>query len=296
MRVVIFAFSALCLLALGGCGSFAGYPEPLETRAVALSYVKAETLPSAIAAYDAAAAGTPSPTQEQDLRAKRDKIVRARIYAIDVNYDDFARALSQEQKSFAVGSDIVIAGLTGAATLAKSARTKTHLTTYAGGVLGLRASIDKEVYYSKTLPAVVSQMDASRKTVLAKISEGLAKPNADYPLVAALADLQDYYIAGTLNGALNQIAKDAGVKSQAAEERIENVTTLKANYDALAESLIRYWQPDGVTVDKAHLQMMIACGGPGATARSVGRIVDAGNTAQRSALITCLRNKGETVN
>ena len=53
-------------------------------------------------------------------------------------------------------------------------------------------------------------MDATRRTVLAKISEGLAKPDGDYPLVAALSDLQDYYIAGTLNGALNQISKDAG--------------------------------------------------------------------------------------
>ncbi len=296
MRIIVSAVSALCLVSLGGCGSFGGYPEPLESRAVALSYVQADTLPAAIAAYDAAAAGTPSAIQQQDLRAKRDKIVRARIYAIDINYDDFARTLSTEQKSFAVGSDVLIAGLTGAATLAKSARTKTHLTTYAGGVLGVRASVDKEVYYSKTLPAVVSQMEASRKAVLAKISEGLAKPNADYPLAAALADLQDYYIAGTLNGALTQITKDAGVKSQAAEERIDNVTTLKANYDSLADSLIRYWQPDGVTVDQAHLNMMISCGGPGATARSVGRIVDAGNTSQRSALITCLRNKGETVN
>ncbi len=293
MRVAVLC-GLLLTVGLAGCQSFEGYPQPLETREQALSTVAADTQPSAVNAY----AQLTDPSQRQ---ARRDQIVRARIYALDINYDDFVRALTTEQKSFAVGSDVLAAGLTGAATLAKSARTKTHLTTYAGAALGLRATVDKEVYYSKTLPAVVTQMDASRKTVLAKITEGLARSDADYSLMAALSDLQDYYVAGTLNGALNQIAKDAGTKTDAAERRIANVTTFKYATDAAHQSLTAYWQPDGVTANPTHQATLVACTPPSAsgapaTVRDMGRIVDGGTADQRTALAACVKAKDPSFN
>ncbi|PIB96088.1 hypothetical protein [Caulobacter sp. X] len=279
---------------LAGCQSFEGYPAPLETPKAALELVRADTQPAAVTDYAAI-------TDQAARRSKRDQIVRARLYAIDITYDDFVRGLSVQQKAFALGSDVAAAGLTGAATLAKSAATKTHLTTYAGAVLGLRATVDKELYYSKTLPAVVSQMDASRKTVLAKIEEGLSRPDADYPLVAALADLQDYYVAGTLNGALNQISKDAGVKDAAAEQRIAKVTTLKSTYDDAARKLIRYWQPDGTTPDPGHQAILVACmpkqdGVAAPTVRDMGRVVDAGSPEQKAALAECVKTKDPSFN
>src|SRR6185436_14302547 len=114
-------------------------------------------------------------------------IVRARVFAIDVNYHDFERSLSSEQKMFAVGSDLVVLGLAGAGTLAKSTRTKTRLAAFSAGVLGARESIDKEIYYNKTLPAIVAQMQASRRTVYANIVAGLARNDDDYSLLQAKA-------------------------------------------------------------------------------------------------------------
>lgn len=274
-------------IGLGGCQSLQGYPAPLETPKQALALVQADTQPAAITAYD----GITDPALR---RTKRDQIVRARLYAIDVNYDDFVRTVSGQQKTFAIGADLVSAGLTGAATLAKSATTKTHLTTYASAALGVRSTVDKELFYSKTLPAVVSQMDASRKTVLAKITEGLAQPASNYSLVEALSDLQDYYTAGTLNGALNQIAKDAGAKSAVAQQKIDNVTTVKYATDAVHTSLIEYWQPNG-RFDTAHEQILLSCTPvpPGATPtiNDMGAIVDDGSTSQRKALADCVRKK-----
>jgi hypothetical protein len=283
-----FLMSAICALAVGGCQSLNGAPTPIESRKEALAHVSAQMLPAAIQTYDDA-------TAETARRKARDRIIRARIYAIDVNYNDFSRSLSTEQKSFVVGSDVLAAGLTGAATLAKSARTKTHLTTYAGFVLGIRGTVDKELYFSKTLPAIIAQMNASRQTVLAKITEGLARPDSDYPLAAGLADLEAYYVAGTLNGALAAISKEAGVQTQTAEDRIASVTTIAAQYDDLSRKLSRYWQPDGVAFDAGHEARMLACVGPRA---SVVDLVDVihGTAAQRTSLVACLTAGGATLN
>lgn len=286
MRQVIFAMLGVAAVGLGGCQSLQGYPAPLETPKQALALVQADTRPAAVTAYD----GITDPALR---RTKRDQIVRARLYAIDVNYDDFVRTVSGQQKTFAIGADLVSAGLTGAATLAKSATTKTHLTTYASAALGVRSTVDKELFYSKTLPAVVSQMDASRKAVLAKIAEGLAKPDGDYPLVAALADLQDYYTAGTLNGALNQIAKDAGVKAQAAEDRIAKVTTIATAYDDPSRKLSAYWRKADGSYDSAHEAKMLACLGPGATTLQLTNLIHGDSATQKNALIACLTAAGE---
>lgn len=295
MRTV---FLCMPLVAAGlvGCQSLEGYPQPLETRTQALAMVRADTQPAAVTAYVALT----DPTQRL---ARRDQIVRARLYAIDVNYDDFVRGLTGQQKAFAIGSDVVAAGLTGAATLAKSATTKTHLTTYASAVLGVRSTVDKEVFYSKTLPAVVTQMDASRKTVLAKIEEGLAQPDASYPLMAALADLQDYYTSGTLNGALNQISKDAGVKSDAAQQRITNVTTVKYAVDATHKSLFNYWLTDGKTINATHQATLLSCvppsGGATATLSDLNKIVNDGTpeaASQRAIVAACVKQKDASFN
>jgi hypothetical protein len=292
MRQVIFATLGAAAIGLGGCQSLQGYPAPLETPKQALDLVKADTQPAAVTAYAAL-------TDPDQRRTRRDQIVRARLYAIDVNYDDFVRTVSGQQKAFAVGADLVSAGLTGAATLAKSAATKTHLTTYASAALGVRATVDKELFYSKTLPAVISQMDASRKVVLAKIAEGLAQPDSNYSLVEALADLQDYYAAGTLNGALNQISKDAGAKSAVAQQKIENVTTIKYATDAVHTSLVKYWQPHG-QFDSAHEQILLSCTPvpPGATptVNDMGAIVDDGSASQRKALANCVKKKDPDFN
>lgn len=287
MRVPILGLLLTAALCVSGCQSFSGYPAPIENRKTALAHVQADTLPSAISTYEAA-------TAEADRRKQRDRIIRARLYAIDINYNAFSQSLSTEQKSFALGSDIVAAGLTGAATLAKSAATKTRLTTYASAALGVRATVDKELYFSKTLPAIVAQMNAGRRTVLARITEGMALPDAKYSLVAGLADLESYYTAGTLNGALGEIAKEAGVQTQKADERIAAVVNIAASTDDWTDKLNRYRTPDGVNRNAANEAKMLACLPPGSGSRDVTAAIN-GPPAGRAKLAACLTAAGETL-
>ncbi len=155
MRTVL--LTAMAVL-LAGCQAVQGYPPPGLTPKEALGSVAADSSVAAEAAYDGAS--------DAQLRMQiRDKIVRSRIYVADINYHEFQRSLSSEQKAFAVGSDLAVLALAGAGTLAKSTRTKTRLAAWSAGVLGGRSAIDKEIYYDKTLPAIIAQMDASRRTV-----------------------------------------------------------------------------------------------------------------------------------
>jgi hypothetical protein len=245
----MFLAAAMAVL-LAGCQAVQGYPAPGMTPKEALGSVSADSAVGAEADY---AKAQDDPVLRQQIR---DRIVRSRIYVADVNYHEFQRSLSTEQKAFAVGSDIAVLALAGAGTLAKSTRTKTRLAAWSAGVLGGRSAIDKEIYYDKTLPAIVAQMDASRRTVLATLLGGLAQSDADYSLLEAKADLEDYYIAGTLPGALNAISKEAGKQANVADLKIERISEAKYANTAETKRIRAYWKPDGTTVDAAHATAM----------------------------------------
>ena len=67
-------------------------------------------------------------------------------------------------------------------------------------------------------------MDANRKTVLVKIRQGLGQSVANYPLTHAMADLEDYYNAGTIPGALTGINADSGAKGEIAVIDLRKIT------------------------------------------------------------------------
>lgn len=236
---------------LAGCQAVQGYPPPGMSRLDALKSVEADSAVGAEKKY--------YEEKNPELRKPlRDNIVRARIYVADVNYHEFSRNLNAEQKAFAVGSDITVLALAGAGTLAKSTKTKTRLAAWSAGVLGGRSAIDKEIYYDKTLPAIIAQMDASRRTVLATLYTGLAKSDGDYGLLQAKTDLEDYYIAGTLPGALNAITKEAGKQSGVADQKIAAIAEYKYNFGGKSPTLLKYYQPADGKVDKAHEAVMLA--------------------------------------
>jgi hypothetical protein len=280
-RMLIIAAASV---ALAGCQAVQGYPTPGMTRLEALKSVKADAEIGAEKAYEAAAEDAPKRKQ------LRDNIVRARIYVADVNYHEFQRSLSTEQKAFAVGSDITVLALAGAGTLAKSTKTKTRLAAWSAGVLGGRSAIDKEIYYDKTLPAIVAQMDASRRTALAVIFAGLAQSDADYSLLEAKADLENYYIAGTLPGALTAITKEAGKQSNVADLKIQAISEFKYAYTADAKKIRAFWKPDGITVNTTNETAMTNWLSANTNVKTLYEFIRGGATAeQQAAMIKDLR-------
>ncbi|WP_299017429.1 hypothetical protein [uncultured Caulobacter sp.] len=295
MRITTMRAMALLMAAgLGGCaGGFKGSPDTtIDAAAVSACPVTAKGAAPTRANYD-------KETADPKRAAARNAFIDSCVAAIDTSYGVFAQGLSTDQKTFAVGSDIATSGLAAAATLAKSARTKTHLTTYASVVLGLRGSVDRELFLSKTLPVLVTQMDASRTVVMARIVEGKTRADADYSLDAALSDLKAYYAAGTLNGALAQVANDAGVKNDVAQKQIASVKMVRYATDASHKALFNYLLPDKLHIDPKHRDILLECAkgviGPAPTLNDLyGAVMDGENKLsgdQRTALVGCAKSK-----
>jgi len=89
---------------------------------------------------------------------------------------------------------------------------------------------------------LLATMEAERRKVMVRIREGLVKSETEYSLIQALLDLDDYYKAGSIPGALIAIAATSGETLKKAEEEIRGVY-LK---DSSGDILRRYWKPKGV--------------------------------------------------
>lgn len=217
-------------LSLASCSSLSGYPKPSSDPKAELQTLQVYFSPAEIAKYDAL-------TDPAAKRLYRNEIVTGRLRAIDLNYNAFVKALFVEHGTASLGGDLAILGLNAAGSVVGGAVTKSALAAASGGIAGAKGAVDTDLFYAKTLPALVAQMDAQRKTVLVNIRRGLAEPMSDYPLQQGLADLDSYYNAGTLPGAVTGIIEDAGAKSAAAEFEIRRTPEFVANR-AKAETIV----------------------------------------------------------
>lgn len=195
----------LCVVLSGfvsACAAVDGYPtNPINPDADMKSFVSISG-PDAIANYFS----TTNPVARQALR---NQIVQARIAAYDVTYQHFEGELYSQSALEGVAGDLTVLTLNGLGATTGGAGAKAALAAASAGVTGARASIDKDVFYNKALPAVLAQMEASRAAELALIEDSLKMSNADYPLSTALGDLIKYRDAGSLPTALNILTANA---------------------------------------------------------------------------------------
>ncbi len=151
----------------------------------------------------------------------RNEVISGRLVMINLEYLRWLRTMTADKQLLDTASDVLILSLNLAATATGGATAKTVLSAISAGITGSKTAIDKHYYYDKTLPALVSAMNAQRKTVLTNLLAGMSKPLTDYTFEQALADLQDYYQAGTLLGAVTAVQADAGAKEKEADEGVK---------------------------------------------------------------------------
>lgn len=288
-------------MALGGCATgLKGSPARTIDEQHASSCPVTVTKGTGVSTMAATRTAYDAPANAAKRKEFRDEFIDRCVAAINGSYGVFADSLRSDQKSFSIGAETLGTGFTSAAALAKSARTKTFLATYATFVLGLKGTVDKELFVNQALSALKAQMAASRAKVMVEITKGKALSDAEYSLNAAIFHLQTYYEAGTLDGALSSINVDAGAKSLEAQQQIVSLSSFKYANDTLNKSLRKYLQPDGLTVDTAHQATLIACTpvvpGTTATPRDMGRILEAGSADLRDAMARCVKGKDPNFN
>jgi hypothetical protein len=215
-------FACFCFLGLAamlsGCGT-PGFPRQSydpkkQIKQLEKEFAKPELITKFYALTNAS---------EETKRAERDKIMTGRIALINLNYNQFIARFSVRKESLDFGTEVTELGLNLATTAVGGAETKTILGAVASGVTGSKLAIDKNFFFEKTVPVLITSMNAQRKMALAPILIGMTNNTDTYPLTQALSDIDAYYFAGTFIGALQAIQADAGAKEKQAEVQITQI-------------------------------------------------------------------------
>jgi len=154
----------------------------------------------------------------------RNEVISGRMLTIDMQYSLYQKGLYSQGVGSQIGLDIVELGLGGAGALVDGG-TSQILSAVSGGIAGTQSSIDKTLFYDQTLPAILAVMNSERTTIRTRIEKGEQLSLTDYPITRALSDLENYYFAGTIPGAISQITAQAG------EEQAEANSELKKTVD-----------------------------------------------------------------
>lgn len=257
MRIVTPTSIIFFSLLLAGCAAIQGLPDRSFTREDDLAALKKYNTSVALEKYD-----LPNDSDRGNMsrEAWRNLVLEARVQDVNLHFADFEEALYKQGVGFGIGTDWLILALSGGAAVA-SQGVANALAAATAGIAGARTAVDKEALYNKTLVALMAQMVASRQTALVSIRQGELQTAAAYPLTRGLADLQAYYDAGTIPGALIGVAANSGEQAKKAEtilEKLPMVGLVDSNIQALKEPLAacvkdskRLSDTDAATVVKA---------------------------------------------
>lgn len=205
----------LFLPLVSACAPVIGFPsDPTDTQASADQQLVAEY-------YSLQ-------TSDAGRELLRNQIVSGRMNAYESSYSNFKRRLNGDANTLNLVSDLSVLGLAGVAATTGSITTATALAAASAGIIGAKGAINSDLYFQRTLPALLAQMDANRARAKLPIVTGLRKSNADYPLAIAFIDLDALRDAGGIPNAIGGLTQQAEVQKADAERVLGFNTTSAA--------------------------------------------------------------------
>ena len=249
MKTTASVLPILLVLSLGGCAAFQGFPDrptnpaddlkELQDAIAATKIKQCLDLPMSSSGAggedEVSAPSTPgdattgsdgtatkvSTVSEQETC--RNQFVAARMYAVDLQFSQFEEDLFRQTRETGFGTTLATLGLTTTGAFVSGGASQV-LSGIAAFIIGGREAFQKEVLAERTLIAIHTSMRANRARVGVRLRLGLQKEIKDYPLGVALSDVNDYYDAGTILGALVGITESVGTEAEKQSQRLENVT------------------------------------------------------------------------
>ena len=146
----------------------------------------------------------------------RNEEIDKRLRVIDINFRDFEMKLAKENVWVDFGVAVAQVGVGGGGALVSESASQI-LSAVSGGMAGAQQAYGKAALFDRAMPALLAQMIASRKDILVLIYEGRRRSIEEYPLSNAVRDIEGYYFAGSLPGAVVATSADAKVKNDKAE-------------------------------------------------------------------------------
>jgi hypothetical protein len=242
-RSILLALGALlALLLTGGCTT-TGAPFAPATSFTARSDLDALTTKFA------SATSITDYYSQAETRERRNQFIAGRLVLYDLAYVDWVSRFRFGRAAESTILDTATLGVDQAITLFGGARTKEVLGAIGAAISGTRSSYEKNFFDEQAAGAMAAQMNAERKAALIPIMAGTRAGIEDYPMIAALIDLNAYQQAGTLDGALAGIHRDAGIKEAASLARLERYRAVTFAADDSSDRLLEYVYPGMKSVD-----------------------------------------------
>lgn len=227
----------LALLIIPGCTAASGFPKRTQDLQQELEPLKSYFTEDVLAGFETAVGQSPDAA-----RRYRDRVTHARMRAIDIHYAIFIREVTGGRIAFNSATDIAVIGLSAAGAITGASSTKSILAAISGGIVGSRGVIDKEVFYEKTLPVIIQAMEAGRKAERVRILAGLSSAPGAYTMGQALADVENYYHAGTFVYAINRILDTTGAEAKKSDQKIDDIYQVRYNPVVRADrDVLRDW-------------------------------------------------------
>src|SRR5260370_9609445 len=169
------------IVVLAGCAPLLGYPrDPEDTDATLVGLQQYFNGAKQKEYFD--------PRNAALREIIRNEIILGRMHAYDINFADFEKRLYGDGNAVSLGSDLVGLVLAGLTATTGGAATKAALGAATAGVIGANTAINTDLYYEKTIPALLAQMEADRLLAKAPIISGMNMSVAGYPLIQAYTD------------------------------------------------------------------------------------------------------------
>jgi hypothetical protein len=203
----------IMLTTLGGCVALSDGPQrayPIdEVVGVMRSFEQNETLPPALLA-----------ALKDTSTISRNNFITERMAAIDLEFNPYFARLTTQNQTGNLATDTALVTTTFLATVLASSATKTALAAAATGLASVRTDINQDVLLTHTIQLLLQQMETSRNHIRVRIEQNLqACTVTQYTVWQAMTDLEDYYRAGTLPGALDALAAATGNSNQQSKDQ-----------------------------------------------------------------------------
>ncbi|HYG47385.1 MAG TPA: hypothetical protein VD846_05515 [Allosphingosinicella sp.] len=241
-RLAMLAVAPLALLLTAGCTT-TGAPHAPETSFTARSDL------DALKKQFASATSIADYYSQPETKERRNAFIAGRLVLYDLAYVDWVSRFRFARAAEATLLDTATLGVSQAIALLGGSRTKEVLGAIGGAIAGTRSSYEKNFFDEAAAGALAAQMNAERRAALVPIMAGTRAGVDEYPLAAALADLASYQQAGTLDGALSAIQREAGVKEAEALARLERYRSVAHAADDSSDRLLGWVYPGMESVD-----------------------------------------------
>lgn len=188
-----------CALFVSGCSQ----------NAVRQHYYGAPDPPAALKAWRTRKlpeGGTPE--------ALRNAQIAKALGQIDANYDTFRSQYFANRTALDTTGDLIGLGLNAAGAAFGGAALKATLAAIAGGIIGARSVLDRDLFAEQSRMVVVLTMDTARAEIRDVIRQSMTEPIDRYPLEVGMQDVERYYQAGTIVSALLALTTQSGVHAQ----------------------------------------------------------------------------------